>query len=249
MADHTTVHKISLSRPRLARIPSEERNFLFASCHLANELNILQKLALWSIANSSKGASPVEQAQVAQTLFLLRLLAGKIHEGHELLRKSYFGSGLSRTYDTLLCDEARSALASFKRYFHKRSNLVTRIRNAYGFHYSPERVGDALAGLPATESLHCYLADHFSNTLYYFAEVLATTAMLDAVTERTMRDLLDNTTTTARHLLTIVEGFLIAFRERFPDVMERGAATMELPLLPEFSKVSIPFFTTDPRSE
>lgn len=242
----TEIYRHEISRDALRSIPAGERSFLFGACHLANELNILHKLCLWSTRKGLEEADATKEAQIAQALFLLRLLSGKLSEGYLLFRKSYWGAGVSQTYSELLDSRATTALQEIGRYF-SRANPLRSVRNDFAFHYSPAASNEALESLPAEEALTFYSAASAANCLYYFSEVLAGTAMLGDDKQSSLKKLLDDLVRLSKCFFDFIGGFLGAFFERFPAVLgSEPARRLDLDLLPEFSEVVIPFFTTEP---
>lgn len=124
--DPLPIHRHRLLRDGLLNVPQVERDFFFAAAHIANELNLLQKLAIWSL--HVHGDLAVMRAQSCQALMLLRLLVGKLNEAYKLVDSSYFGSQLSRDYNELLSEASAQAIKNIRRYFRNDTNLVHRIR-------------------------------------------------------------------------------------------------------------------------
>lgn len=239
-----------LSRASLDQLPQDERILFLAICHFANELNVLHKITVGSLRGDST-LPAAEHAKIAQSLVLFRIMAGKLREGYKVLDQFYYGTQLSRVYDSLLRDEARVALKEVRRYFKRGSTRISSIRNDFAFHYSPAVVGSALDGLSTDLSLDLYLSDHHANCLYYFAEVAVASAMLGGIDEQAMRDLADETALVARDFFRFISGYLAAFDDRHPDVMQEVASpTPPSPeSLPAFEALEIPFFTKAPRRE
>jgi hypothetical protein len=74
-----TIFRLELTKQKLAGLPSAERRLLLLLGHASNELNVLRKLTIMTRQAELKNKS-VDYVQAWQTLFLIRLLIGKIHE-------------------------------------------------------------------------------------------------------------------------------------------------------------------------
>src|SRR4030095_15838710 len=173
------IHHIALSKEQLGHIPAAEHNLFVLLGHAANEVGVRGKLFLYCAGNHSE--EPIlEKADHTQALLLGRLLTGKIYEFWNLLRTGYFRSALSRTYHDALDDEVRSALDAMKRYFGQ-DNLVARVRNGHAFHYDVQQIENGFQTVSEGEPLDIYLSEANANSLYAFADSMASRAMLEAI--------------------------------------------------------------------
>ena len=166
-----TLHHIKLNKFQLDAIPESERTLIILLCHAANELSVLSKLFHFSAKQESDDLILIE-ARNAQFLVLGRVLTGKIYECWRLLEGSFFGSTVSKMYEPLFDDNAKIALNNLKKYFG-RDNLIKRVRNEYAFHYSAEQAAIGYTKLGNDDSLDIYLSLTNANTLYSFAESVA----------------------------------------------------------------------------
>jgi hypothetical protein len=233
-----------LLRGGLLGVEKAERAFFFAAAHAANELNLLHKLAIWSIR--VHGDIAIKRAQGCQALMLLRLLAGKLNEAYKLVDSGYFGSQLSRDYDALLEPKSREAIKSIRRYFRQDGNLIRRIRNSVAFHYSAPEIGAPIDRVNSPDEFDFYLAPNLPNTLYYFSEVLVAWTMLGEMTTEALERFMDETRRVARWFLEFLDGFIAAFSSRHRDSIQDTESSDELDLagLPDFDTIGIPWFTT-----
>jgi len=109
-------------------------------------------------------------------LLFIRLLAGKLNESWILLEHKYFGSALSKKYDSKLDDEAKKVFQKLRKYFGS-ENACNKIRNQFAFHYSPDELAAILPMM--TDELHAYLQrDAAPNNLFAFSETLLAQALL-----------------------------------------------------------------------
>ncbi|MEA3459439.1 MAG: hypothetical protein U9R11_01990 [Chloroflexota bacterium] len=241
-----TVYAARLSKAQLQSVPPEERSLFLSIAHLVNEINALHKLVLWA-SDFSSGNEVEVHGQVSLTLMLLKLLAGKLKEGHKLLRKRFYGTAVSRDYEPSLRQEGRDALAEIKKYFGRSNNNVNYIRNNYAFHYSPDELDAVLPHVP--EDLELYVESGGSaNNLYYFAEVLAGRALLRSMgasdDQAAYRQLVEEIPKVARWFAVVCDSLMTEFLRRHAGGIWEGKA-VEVPLgeLPPLLGVRLPWFT------
>ena len=161
--------KVSIPRDVVEGLKPEERDFVVSIGYLTNQINVLNKLLL--IANRHHGDNEVEESGKVMTIgFLLRVLAGYLSEGWELLQTMYFGSKLSMEYDKKLPGAGAEALVELKRYFSN-ANLIRTIRSEFAFHIPTGHLQSALD--KDQEALEFYIAEATGNCLYMGAESLA----------------------------------------------------------------------------
>ena len=100
--------------------------------YATNQINVLWKLI--TIATNETPENPIEQrVSGAQTQIIVRLLIGVLWEAWRLverLRHSEVGKDLVPKLDP----PARDALERLKKFFGG-SNLISNVRNDFGFHY------------------------------------------------------------------------------------------------------------------
>jgi len=243
----TKVFKAVISKDQLTSVTEQERVFFLSIGHFANEVNVLQKMLLWS---SDFDAQPdaVLKANITSALVFLRLLAGKLKEGHNLLSKYYFGARLSHSYDALLSKVAYDALAFLKQYFSKK-NDVDHIRNNYAFHYSPLKANAELMDVP--DDLELFVAEDYGNTLYYAQEVLANRALFrslgDEDLQKSFSKLIEEVLEVAKYFSVFTTGFMEALLNQHAELLDGVAQPVELGTLPCLLDVQIPWFTDNSR--
>src|SRR5437763_1285387 len=109
------VHIIPIPKDKLDKMPEMERAFYLHIGHLRNEIMIIERLLWWNNNNPS-GNDILSTVNVSQGLIFIRLLAGKLWEGWELLRPAYFATKLSQSIEPDLSEETKAALAELKDY-------------------------------------------------------------------------------------------------------------------------------------
>jgi len=103
------IHHIRFTRKQLDTIPEAERRLLVLMAHAGNELNVLSKLFHFS-ARAESTTQILLEAENAQSMVIGRLLTGKIYECWKLMQSAFFGTGISKTYESQFDTEASQAL-------------------------------------------------------------------------------------------------------------------------------------------
>lgn len=240
-----TIYVAKLNKAALEAIPSHERSLFLSLAHFSNELNAFHKLVLWSGKFTSRNNAEIN-GQLSLMLMFSKLLAGKLYEAYELLKKKFYGTKLSREYEDSLPAEARDALDQIKRYF-SRSNIISHVRNNYAFHFSSEELRMTLPSVP--DELEIYLQkDGSANNLYYFAEVIETRALLQSIDSEdeqiAYRKLMEEIGKVA-HWFTIVCDLLVAefIRRHISNIWKESATEVPFDNLEPFQNIRIPWFT------
>lgn len=186
------------------------------------------------------------------TFFYLRLLAGKAFEGWEMLRRLLFASPDARELEGELVETGKSSLGRLKRYFGKQ-NLVRTIRNSFAFHFSPEQLESQLER--TNESLDLFLENKSGvNSLFYFAEVLATSAIIEQTGAKSLEEGFDavvkDVIGVAGDLVNLADATLHALLTRFgKDVWSKPMVEVPLPELRAFDSVSMPWLVDTDREK
>ena len=95
---------------------------------------VLKKL-LERTARNPTDNPVLRDVHLSQSFIIARLLAGRLWEGWELIRKAYFSTRLSLAIESKLPDDTLEALGKLKKYFGKK-NIIDILRNEFAFHYS-----------------------------------------------------------------------------------------------------------------
>jgi hypothetical protein len=241
-----TVYLTKLDKAVLDTILPDERSLFLSLAHLANEIRALQKLFLWS-NNFTSNNDAETKGQTTLSLMIVKLLAGKLNEGHKLLKVGYFDLPIEFDYQVNISSEAKDAIANIRLYFNNRNNVIRNVRNRQAFHYSPRDVDKMLPNL--SEDLELYIQkDGSANNLYYFAEVLADRALLHSINpqdqQAAMQDLMEDVRKAAHWFTVACDSLLNAFVRRHVDtIWEGNAIEIIFDDLRPFSTVQIPWFT------
>jgi hypothetical protein len=141
---------------------------------------VLKKLL--ELSAKETPADPIlRDVHLSQQFIIGRLLAGKVREGWELIKKAYFGAKLSLGIEKELPDDTTMALENLKKYFRTK-NLIDCVRNEFAFHYDPERVQRRVSLVEQTDNLKIYVAET-KDVFFQLSDAIVQSAMLEAVQE------------------------------------------------------------------
>ncbi|MHC4459739.1 MAG: hypothetical protein ACYS0I_22090, partial [Planctomycetota bacterium] len=171
--------KVNIRRDKFNNLTKDERVFFILLTRVLNDLNILQKCAIF--CGSEK---PIDEAQVMaqvfQTLFFIRMLAGVLNEGWEMIKRDFLGKKLGLKYTKALSQEGQDSLSHLKRYFGK-NNLVNFVRNQFAYHYLPQKIEEEINQMGQYESLTMYVSKHLGNCLYSGSEAVVNRVILNHI--------------------------------------------------------------------
>jgi len=166
------VRKLELSAEVLQALPAQERYVFALVGHIFNELMLLQK---WiHVSRRPPGnPGPQEDAAVAMSMFLLRLLSAKVYEAlhddalakpfvAEVLRAKYFGQvdGLQAEWDATLAK-------------HEAIEWLGWVRNKGGFHYMSANQWAPGLGDSMCTGAYAYTGKRHGDTYFHWAEMTA----------------------------------------------------------------------------
>jgi len=133
------IGRIKLSKSDLENIPEDERFVFIQTLNVLNDINVFQKILVYSISENEGLDEVVQKGQNTLTICILYILVGKIFEGWEFFKRDYFTKLFSKDHLSLLSNEQKNSLKFLKTFFGKK-NIFYKIRNYYGFHYSTEEL-------------------------------------------------------------------------------------------------------------
>jgi hypothetical protein len=141
---------------------------------------VFLKFAKWT-NNVQEMEVPQNEIQVSQTFIISRVIAGKVYEGWQLIRKSYFKTKLSKALDEELDPGTLKSLGELKKYFSQ-TNIISRVRNRFAFHYGTDEVRSAVQNLHSDdEGMNIYVSELPENFFYQMSEVVVARAMLHGI--------------------------------------------------------------------
>ncbi len=240
-----SVIRAEISKPKLTSLPADEQTLLLGLAHLYNEVNALTKVLYWSAITPAETPAEKDGCLFLQLTFI-QLLAGKLNEGWELLTGHYFGTALSRVYDSSLAPSGVEALAHLRRYFG-RTNPIHAIRNSFAFHYQPQELATVLPQL--ADPLCAYMEAHVApNNLFFFAETLVLQALSNLLSmlprTRTFEQLIDELFKVAASFAAASDAIIDSMLSATPHPLTVGEPEqLAFSSLRRFEDVFIPWFT------
>jgi hypothetical protein len=237
------VRRLDLSAGELKALNAHRRYVFALACHIFNELMLLQKWV--HISRRAPGTpGPQEDAAVAVTMFLVRLLSSKVYEAlHEdalmkksvadVLRADYFGKvdGLNSQWDAVIARHAKMEWLGW-------------IRNRGGFHYM--NANQWAPGLEdgMCEGAYIWTGKRYGDTYFHWAEMTAALPAILHVNKNDPIKALDQMVTELGQLLTDVTDCLARGIQAFMagnglagklcDVVQFDAPVLEPPALHYF---------------
>lgn len=241
-----SIYRARLNKEALQKIPEAERKFFITIAHLQNEIRFSLYGVVWSHDFTSENEVEI-QGQISINFFYLKILAGKLSEGWQLIQSYYNGNkSIALDFNSNGSEEAKSLLKEIKKYFSK-NNAIHDIRNNFSFHYSPDDLINQLDETP--DKLDMYISEeNDANTLYYFAEILSNRAVIEKLD---FSDEVNPIEAIYDELIRVAKKFnkfnilymKYVVGKYSPDIWEDSAEPIEIENLTEFSKVRIPIFT------
>lgn len=251
------VHRVNLTKERLAKMPAVERTALLLLGHASNEINVLSKLILMA-RKQPHAIRLVDHVEAAQTFVLMRLLIGKLHEAWEFFKaRVQSDENIRSKYLSALSNEAREALKELNKHFGQGS-VLSQIRNKISFHYKDD-AGLTEANfqrLPASESWEFYLCRSIGNSFYFASELVAQGGVIDLVKSRVDENsvaeelsldarafaALCDTVVLVSGRITILFGELIAFLVTTSVGEDLEVNVVDVPNCPKISAFTLPYF-------
>ncbi len=234
--------KVEIPKSILDTIPEEEVVFFVQCGNMLNDISMLQKLSIFSM-NNDKPTDTERTAQILQTMGLLRLQAGKLKEGWELLQKHFFAAKVSKQYDPLFDEKEQKALKSLTTYFG-RPNIIFQIRNEFAFHYpSKDTIVKALKAVPDSEVFEVFLSEHFGNCVFSMSNALTTLSILKLTkcsdVQKAMYKWVNEIRKVSQLFGEFLGGCIRVFARRHSDFKYLD---VEIPEPPDVNEVTLPYF-------
>jgi len=244
------IQKVTLTNAQLRAMPEKEREFFLFASHALNEITSLYKIYSWCITTAeSSGATPPPLNGVvnnAQAMIYARLLAGKLLEAWETIKKTWFAHRLSRRYSETLPSESQEAENKIKRYF-SRSNNFYRIRNQLAFHYSAEDLNRNFVQFDSGSPFDIYLGGTSGNNIHLGAELVVNHTLLKEIDtsgfEESFTVFLEELSDITGCFQDFFEGALLVLIQNMTD-QDIGAMGIREEICPDrnWSEIKIPYF-------
>lgn len=172
--------KISIRHADLDQMGDDEKCVFFQAGMILNDLRFFD-LSLQNHMNAMRNGSKLQDAEggilLSQVTLLLAHLAGTLNEAHQVVVKSYFLPTVSKKYAPLLSLQATEALSRIKTFFSSKNNLVSHLRNNFGFHYDRKHIIDMVKCFPAEWEHHVFLPHALNNAFVEFGQTCSMNAL------------------------------------------------------------------------
>jgi hypothetical protein len=248
-----TLYEQSFSKGDLDAVPEVERTLFFILAEIANELTILSKQLIFWLQPVDSEDDVEKFARTSAGLTTARLLAGRIHEAWNVLRAKEHGQ-VYLLYRSELDADSVAAFATIKKYFGKKDNVVSLLRNKMAFHTDFQIIRDAFADFPRNEELTNFIHKTSGNTFYNSAHLISAFALkgltrstdLTQAIERVSHDVVLLSGLVGRY----VHGFTAVFSERYITVAHLFSPLKERELnVPKLAEVFTPFYCEAPEED
>ena len=236
--------KVDIPMSKLSSISENERVFFVQIGSILNDLSMLQKLTVFS-TNKKTTNRVVRAAQNLQTLSLIRIQSGKLHEGWNVLQENFVKKEFSRKYFTKLNPSEKRSYNKAKTYFEDRNNLISWIRNNFAFHYftKPRIIKKLFDKVSDSEIFEMFMSEFYGNCVFSMSETLINfeirkyTGITD--TNKAMGKLLRDVQQITKWFGHFLGRFLLVFAEEYLGLQ---STKVEIPEPSNINKVMLPYF-------
>jgi hypothetical protein len=208
--------KLEFDKSELLKIPELERNFFIHVTCALNEISTLYRCIWYSFYSGKSENKTVNDAQSMQTLFFVRILAGKLCEAYKLTKKGFWGSGLSNDYlDVAKCDD----IAEIKKYFNDKKNLIYAVRNKFAFHYDTNIIAEGFDSVSDTQKFEILVAESEFNCKYAIYDFVMIKAIANILQKTDTVEALDNYAVEilqiGKYFITFLGNYIAAVLDRY----------------------------------
>lgn len=230
LSGEVTFHKLSYSKADLAKTPEDEVILFLVSAQLYNDISLIFRLILNNRAPTHHDQAVLWAASEAQ-LFLVRMLAGRCHEGSKFVAANY--QSILAAFEPDLTDRHMSALKEITRYFGGQS-LLSRVRNKLSFHLDPETIREAYRSTPDDVELHDLHQILRGNTIFYSAESMFVRTLISLTgksdPQDALNELIQHALEVAGAFMDATGGIALAYCKRH---LGKQLANMEVVVVPD----------------
>jgi hypothetical protein len=246
--ENMKLYKINLSKAELLCIPEKELEFFIQLMNFFNEANILQKLMVIS-GNSREEASQnriVGRSLSSQGLFFMRIQAGKLYEGWNMLNTHFFNNRtFSQEYNEKGSSQSKESLSKLRESFG-RGNLLKNIRNIYAFHYSKESSNNMIKQIknaPDSEKFELYFSEEYGNCFFSISHDLLNSSILENIEPgnwpKAMNDFFQEILDITKYFLDFLQDCIRVIFEKY---LEKKYEEIQIPDPLSINDITLPFF-------
>lgn len=243
------IRRITLPAEELVKLSVQERNLFFLVGHINNELGAISKVFSWCINDAGlEGAAEIERnAANAQGMIFARIMAGKLLEAWDSLKRSWFANKLGAEIAQTLHPEAVASLEKLKKYFRSK-NLIFAVRNSFAFHYDADALGAHWERASKEPFFEFVIGINRGNSFHQAAELTANVAVFHTVSpgdaQAGMRAFLVEIDQVSMHFRNFCEGVTRAVLERLSGVnLDHLGVLSDIDPTHKYDEIVIPVFT------
>lgn len=169
-----TLNPITITPAEFKTAPEDERVFYLKLGSITNEVNMLNKLAMFSLNNPTEELV-VNRASSAMAMLQLRLLAGRLYEAREVITTGY--KPLKLKYRKGMKSGGTLAYGMFNGYFDDKNNLIKAMRHKLAFHTDPSAFAKGISLIEDDDELTDYMCTNRGNSLFWSGELAIVTTL------------------------------------------------------------------------
>lgn len=244
------LYKYTFQKEQLQKIPERELLFFVQLTNLANEIFSLQKMEYFT-GGESRDSLLMRGAKNSQSLFYLRLSAGKLWEGWRLIKNRFHKSGVAKDYFPQFSTEARGKYKLLKKYFSK-PNAIKTIRNGFAFHCESESskgITDIIHDSERQE-YDLYFTTHHGNCFYDMSTSLIMESMFATLSSEdhkvNIHDIIKEITEVRGYYLHFVGECVLVFGRKY---LRSAFEIITIPDQHKLDEISVPYFVSEPKKE
>lgn len=267
-----SLYELKIPIDKLEKAPQQEAAFFLRSMSILNDISVLQKAILHSIAVISQHNpnSPETRAQVAQSFCFIRILAGICYEAFDFIQLGFFANpgnplkcrafktkqkkiatlklkSLSAIFMQIMSSQAQTANKKIQDYFSK-NNSIRWLRNKFSFHYNLEQAFHQLEKFKIIDDPHIFLEEMDGNCCYVLSHQLmilqALRVQKDDPNELKVKfEALIKEVTSVAHAFTIfLNSFVLVFSEKYLAIDTSTPPEVRLDGVAFLDEIQTPFF-------
>ena len=240
--------KLQISKGELLSIPEKELELFIQLTNFYNDVNILQKLMVISGISREKANNNkiVEMSLSSQALFFMRIQAGKLYEGWNMLGEHFFNNKtFSEEYHKKGSSQSKENLSKLKKYFGK-NNLIENVRNKHTFHYSKESSKNMVKQIidaPDLKIFEMYYSKEYANCFYSIAHDLLNSSILKEIDSsdqtKAMDDFFQQIMDTTKRFLDFTQDCILVISKKY---LQMNYEEAQIPEPSNLNDIRLPFF-------
>ncbi len=237
---------ICFSGKEFKELPKEIATAFVQFGHFSNELTFFFRLL--NICIRTPATQEVERAASSfHLLMVTRLLAGKLAEGWKMVQRTFYGSKVSREFESLFSESETESLSMLKDYFGK-GNILKNIRNEFSFHYGSDEIQNQIQDVEDEYRFHVYQSLGRASSFNGYAEDLVANSLLRVIpgpdSAARLKILIQDVVLVSENFQVFSGAVLENIARKYLSQCLAGSEIeeIELPNIARLSQLQFPFF-------